>query len=481
MTWVAIILYSLTVIGLGWWASRNTADGLGFWTADRSLGAGSVGLSISAGFMSVSWSCVYAVQLFYWYGLAGIWLITVPWLIALTGIYFLAKKYHGLPSFSQPEMVGNRFGIGVKRTVAIALAFVFLVWGGAEIYVAARLLAPGLDISIAATILGISAVVGMYATLGGFKAVVATDKLQYVIVALYITAMAWFAANGLWEKGYTWFPDKDILTLKTGRSWTDLLGPGMLTIILGFMAYLPGWLFETDLWVRVQAAKSARAARKGMLIAGTNALIFVGILPLFIGIAALAIYTPVAGVAPLVTGIEGDTIFIALVRDYAPAWLAMLVAIGLVAAAMSTIDTCLNVMALSIGYDLLQLHHKKNGKVLSQLVTVGAMAAAAVFALNTESLWDIFYLSGGILTTTVAFPVAAVFYKDINSKGVFFSVVFGFTTTILAYFLQSAGILAEIQPDWINASDLGYILWGILLAGIGYLFGLIRSKWDSAA
>ena len=109
MVWMAVFLYSVAAIYLGWYASRKTEDGVGFWTADRSLGYGSVGLSISAGFMSVSWSCVYAVQLFYWYGLGAIWLITLPWMAALIGIYILAQKYHNLSAFSQPEMVGNRF------------------------------------------------------------------------------------------------------------------------------------------------------------------------------------------------------------------------------------------------------------------------------------------------------------------------------------------------------------------------------------
>ena len=56
----------------------------------------------------------------------------------------------------------------------MALAFVFLVWGGAEIYVAARLLAQPLGVSLRLAIVGISLVVGIYATAGGFRAVVAT-------------------------------------------------------------------------------------------------------------------------------------------------------------------------------------------------------------------------------------------------------------------------------------------------------------------
>ena len=476
MTWFAITLYALAAIYLGWQAGQQTEDGASFWTAGRSLSAASVGLSVSAGFMSVSWSCVYAVQLFYWYGLAAIWLITIPWLITLGGIYWLATKYHKLPSFSQPEMVASRFGIGPKRIVALALAFVFLVWGGAEIYVAAKLLAPELGISVSWMITGICIIVGIYATLGGFRAVVATDKLQYVIVALYILTMGWLAVKGLNLTEKRLLPLPGIMTFKSARSWTDLAGPGLLTIIIGLIAYLPGWLFETDLWIRVQAAASARKARRGMLIAGFNALLFVGFLPLMIGIAALELFPPDNGLAPAIIGNEGDTVFVALVQTFAPAWLAMLVAVGLVAAAMSTIDTCVNVMALSIAYDFFALHKRKNGTRLSQYITLLAVLAAGIFAMNTESLWDIFYLSGGVLTTSVAFPVAAVVLPRINKNSVYWSALFGFTGTIVAYFLQSNGILALVQPQWLQASDLAYILWGLAFAAAGYFFGLIKKE-----
>ncbi len=471
MIWIAVLLYVIIAIYLGWRAHKLTENGAGFWTAGRSLSATSVGLSISAGFMSVSWSCVYAVQLFYWYGLAAIWLITIPWLLALTGIYFLANKYHALPAFSQPEMVGDRFGKNAKRIVAFALAFVFLVWGGAEIYVAANLLAPQLGVSVVWTITGICIVVGIYATLGGFRAVIATDKLQYIIVAFYILVMAFFAVQGLADQEKSILPQTSTVTLKSNRSWTDLAGPGVLTILIGLVAYLPGWLFETDLWVRVQAARNDQAARRGMIIAGGNAFLFVGILPFIIGVAALSLFPPVAGDAPAIVGNQGDAIFVALVHHYSPGWLTLLVAVGLVAAAMSTIDTCVNVMALSIAYDMFQIHKKPNGRKLSQYITAVVMVVAGIFALNTESLWDIFYLSGGILTAAVAFPVAAIFIPGVNRRGVTWSAFFGLTGTTVAYFLQAGGILQIIQPEWLNMTDLAYILWGILSAVIGYLLG----------
>ncbi|NIM16506.1 MAG: hypothetical protein GTO45_31220 [Candidatus Aminicenantes bacterium] len=468
-TWIGFILYICITLGLGWLAHIKKDRGAEFWTAGRSLNSLSVGLSISAGFMSISWSCVYAVQLFYWYGIGAVWLITIPWLIALAGIYYLSRRYHHLSAFSQPEMVAARFGKGSKRMIALALAFVFLVWGGAEIYVAGILLAPGLGISTQWVILIISVVVGIYATMGGFRAVVMTDKLQYTIVAFYILAMAWLAAKGLSRVDMNLF-DLAVTGAKSGVSWSNLWAPGVVLIVLTMAAYLPGWIFETDLWLRVQAAKDDRAARRGVLLAGINGLLFVGLFPMFIGAAALFIFPMQGSTFPEIIGYQGDAIFSALVSTYAPGWLAVLFSVGLVAAAMSTIDTCVNVMALSLGYDIGEIHKRTHAEKWSKLVTGGSVFLAFLFALNTESLWDIFYLSSGILTTSVAFPVAAVFMKKVNRRGVLFSSICGFCGTILFYFLESKGILNGIEPGWLRASGLGYILWGMLLAVFGYFF-----------
>ena len=473
--WIAFILYTAAAVYLSWRSLRRGREGADFWTAGRNLSSTSVGLSISAGFMSISWSCVYAVQLFYWYGLGAIWLITIPWLLSLTGIYFLARRYHQLPAFSQPEMVGQRFGPATRRFVALALAFVFLVWGGAEIYVAGTLLAPQMAVSKPVMILIISSVVMIYATLGGFRAVVATDKLQYVIVALYILTIGLLAIRGLSAADLS-LPDPDTPGTKAGLGWTHVISPGIAMVLVTMAAYLPGWLFETDLWVRVQAAKDTRSARAGVALAGINAMVFVGILPLFIGVAAIALFPSEGGLYPATVGYEGESIFTALVSSFAPAWLAVLVSVGLIAAAMSTIDTCANVMALSTAYDIFEIHKRADAQVWSRLATAGAVAAAFVFALNTESLWDIFYLSSGVLTTAVAFPVAAVFIPRADRLGVLWSSIGGLAGIVAAYFLETHGPLVAWEPQWIVDTGLGFVLWGILAAAGGYVCGAFATR-----
>jgi len=282
--------------------------------------------------------------------------------------------------------------------------------------------------------------------------------------------MGWLAWEGLDRLGGG-LPGPDVTGAKSGSSWTHLLAPGMVTILLTFIAYLPGWLFETDLWIRIQAARDSSAARRGVLIAGANALFFVGAVPLFIGIAALKLFPLEGGAIPAVIGYEGDAIFAALVLQFAPEWLAVLVSVGLVAAAMSTIDTCTNVMALSVGYDLLNVQQQSKGTHYSRWITIGSVAASLVFALFTESLWDIFYLSSGILTTAVAFPVAAVFLPNVSGRSVIGSACAGYLGPVLAYFLESRGALSTLEPEWLMDSGIGFIAWGMLAAALGFIAG----------
>lgn len=506
--WIAFLAYSAVAIAVGIAAARRrrlaavesarpAAAERDYWTAGRSLSAASVGLSISAGFLSVSWSCVYAVQLFYWYGLGGVWLITVPWLITLVAIFLLADRYRTLPAFSQPEMVGARFGRRARGVVAVALAFVFLVWGGAEIYVAATLLAPELLVSPSTLVLLIGLVVAVYSMLGGFQAVVDTDKLQFGIVVLYLCGVAALAAYGLGAVGGAsgamsgdGVVGAAVSGAKSDVPWTDLLAPGWALVALTLVAYLPGWIFETDLWLRVQAARDRGAARRGVALAALVALLFVGVVPGFIGVAALQLYPVEDGAFPPAVGNEGDAILAALVRDFAPAWLAGLLAVGLVAAAMSTIDTCTNVVALSVAYDLLGIGaptetgsagHSSFG---SRAVTVASVAAACAFALGIDSLWDIFYLSSGVLTTAVAFPVAAVFSRRVLAPAVTGSAAAGLVGTATAYFLETRGLLAPVEPAWLAASGVGFVLWGLVAALVGGLAGQwvgIRSAAGTAA
>jgi len=151
--WIAFLGYSAIVVGTGFYIYRREKrkgiffDNQEYWTARRKLSGISTGLSISASMMSISWSCVYGVQLFYWYGIGGAWLLLFPWLITMGGFYVLTPLFRKMKIFSQPELIGKKFGKQSRMLLAPALIFVFTIWAGAEIFAAGIIISPFLKIS----------------------------------------------------------------------------------------------------------------------------------------------------------------------------------------------------------------------------------------------------------------------------------------------------------------------------------------------
>ncbi|RMG63587.1 MAG: sodium:solute symporter family protein [Calditrichaeota bacterium] len=480
--WTAFLLYSVVVVGLGfriWRRERSGSRGFDsnqFWSAGRRLSGWAAGLSISASMMSISWSGVYGVQLFYWYGVGGAWLLIIPWLVTMLGFFLLVPLFRRLKVFSQPELLEKRFGPRARRLLAPTLIFVFTVWGGAEIYAAGITLAPFLGISLPATLFLIALVVALYSFTGGFQAVVSTDKIQFALVAGFISIMAGIGLYALTARGglgLLWSANQ--LAPRANPHWPALLSPGWALIVLTLVAYLPGWLVETDIWIRLQAARDDGQARKAILLAGANSLIFVGLMPLLIGLSALLLYPPVAGEIPARLQ-DGALIFNALMSDFAAPWLSILLGIGLAAAAMSTVDTCANVVALSLAYDVLEplagarLTARRRER-LARGTSVLAVALAFIYALFTNSLWDIFYLSSGLLTTTVFLPVMAAFRPGVRPAQAYGSLIFGLVGTLLFYYLEKWGWLASAQPAWLAETGLGYILWGLACSVAGFVLG----------
>jgi len=454
--WLGFILYAVFVVYLGWRSYRSKQPAsevdVDFWAAGKSLGPWATGLSISASFMSISWSCVYAVQLVYWYGLSALWLLAIPWLIVMVFYYILTPHFRKLPAFSQPEMVAQRFGQNTRAYLALPLAFVFLVWGGAEIFAAAKILSPILDISFHLILAFIAVVVALYSFLGGFAAVVTTDKLQFALVAFFVLSISWVAGKAVLAQEslvdvFNTLPSPP----KSDSSALSMfaVGPGLIALTL--LAYLPGWVVETDIWLRLQASKTNTTARKGVTIAAFNSVVFMAGLPVLIGLAALYLYPPNGAEIPSELN-DGDAIFALLIRDHSPALLTALLIVGLSAAAMSTIDTCSNVMALSLSYDIIEPYLAKRKKtvdlrIVARVMSAGAVMLAYIYALFTDSLWDIFYLSSGILTTTIFIPMIALFRKNATQVQVQSAATAGFISTLIFIFWRKMESYNRFNPS----------------------------------
>ncbi len=426
VAYIAIVLFAS-------FRSRGSRDPSGFWTENRSVSGMRAGISLSATFMSISWSVVYGIEVFLKFGLGGFFVLSLPWLVVLGLFVWLAPKLRNIPVFSQPELIGKKFSRRAGQLAAIPILLVFIIWAGAEMDVAASLLSSVTGLNSTALLLTIAVVIGLYMMTSGTHAVILTDVIQYLLVVVFFILILW-AGTG------TVTPNPTVTTLDFDR-----IHP--LFILITFVAYLPGWLAETDIWVRLQITPDGRQARLAMMVALANGVLFVFIMPM------LAARLVPAGISD---GTAGVASLLALIRSPIGAGLA---ALGLVAASMSTIDTCVNVAAMTLSYDLRQSRTLAANRIAVWI----AVAAAVLFAIYSNSLMDAFYLSSGLLSTALFIPVMACYRKRGSDRGVRAVLIGAPLATIFFYAIERASWFAI--P---GANGVSYILMGFGTAVILY-------------
>ena len=427
-------IYAAIVIAFSFLSKKKGETEESFWTDNRQVGGLRSGISLSATFMSISWSVAYGIEVFLNYGTGGFFVLSLPWLIVLGIFFILAPKLRDIPVFSQPELIGKKFGKKAATLSAIPILLVFVIWAGAELAVAAKIIGLATETDYTFILLFSVLIIAVYMSLSGIEAVIITDVIQYSIIVVFFIIMLFAGKNSEMENPAV-------------MAWPkDRINP--FFIFLTFLAYLPGWLVETDIWIRLQITKNGKEARKAMAVAFINAFLFVFIFPM-----AVAFFVP----ENIKSGEKAIFYLISLLKNKV---LLSLAAIGLVAASMSTIDTCLNVAAMTLSYDL----KKKKTKTFNIVSIWIVSLLAAISGLYFDSLKDAFYLSSGIFSTTLFYPVMAAYSKRNLKKGVEAVLISAPVFTIISYIAEKYGYL-KIP----NANGIGYILISVIFSTIVFL------------
>ncbi len=475
--WLGTIGYCVAMVFIGVWIRRRIRHDQGeqmnfeFWIAKRQLPGWRLAISLTAGWLMLGW-VGFGMSQIYMYGATGLWILPIPWLILCVLVIFMVPFVRRIAAVSLPQGIGKRYGSSARTILAVLSLLVFLSWTQAELFMGGYLMAPFLPLPawlqgamqscagamhIQATEMQLRQFFCMfllvlpiiiYVWLGGFRANVATDVAQFALMAPFMIILAVFAINGAVSHGNV------IETLRqTTPPWADAgqmfnLGfLGWLFPVILLIGYLPGWLIEQDLVIRLQAARSTRESRKaawwGLLLIG----VFVIILPAIIAFCSLVIYPPQNG-GPNhqvgdAAGQEAYNICSALIQQM-PGWLSVFMLIGIIASQMSTVDTFANVSALALAYNLvepsakgLSLRSSPRGRLmLARVISVLVLLIALVCAAVSQSLKDVYYISSGILSACVAIPTIFVFWRRTTLPAVITAAILGFVGTVGAFIFE---------------------------------------------
>lgn len=242
---------------------KKGLKGADFWySARRSQGWISLGLSFFASSMG-AWVLFAAPEvgiLSGWWGILGYALASsVPFAaVAKLGPHIHERFPEG---FCLTDWVRQRYGRTLQLYVALISIFYMWIYLVAELTSVGNLIRDMSGLDPVNSLLPVSIFTLMYTSLAGLPASIWTDRLQGVIMVVFIVVTIFACFSGLQIKQEKW---------EEVSVWTDKGFESLVTLVL---AILGAELFNMGNWQRVYAAQSTVALRKGCAFGGT--LIFV--------------------------------------------------------------------------------------------------------------------------------------------------------------------------------------------------------------
>lgn len=233
--------------------ASSTKAGVDFWYSARgSQGCVSLGLSFFASSMG-AWVLFAAPEVGIisgWWGVLGYALASaLPFgFVAVLGPVIRRRFAEG---FCLADWVRQRFGRATQLYVAIVSIFYMWIYLVAELTSVGNLILSMSGLDPLHALLPVSLFTVLYTTFAGLPASIWTDRLQGVIMALFVLValIACFSdveiASGKWEAVST---------------WSDKGFESLVTLVL---AILGAELFNMGNWQRVYAASDEAALRKG--------------------------------------------------------------------------------------------------------------------------------------------------------------------------------------------------------------------------
>jgi Na+/proline symporter len=335
---VLLLLFAFVAcqLALGFWAARRIASADDFLVAGRRLGPVLATASIFATWFGAE-SCIGAAGNAYAEGVSIA--TTEPFAyglcLVLCGLFF-AARFHRERITTLADFFAGRFGRPTERLAALLLLPSSLLWAAAQVRAFGHIVASNSDGALsaeAATAIAAGVAI-LYTTSGGLLADVITDVLQG---ALLLLGLAILAAAVLLHPA----PPQALLPVPelAGES----LAPNWLDVLEAWAIPLCGSVVAQEVLSRCLAARTPRIARNAAVLGGAIYLI-AGCVPLAIGVAG----------PTLAPGLEDpEALLPHLSSTLLPGALNAIFAGALIAAILSTVDSCLLVVASVVTRNLL--------------------------------------------------------------------------------------------------------------------------------
>ncbi|MDA0312030.1 MAG: sodium/solute symporter [Gemmatimonadetes bacterium] len=444
MVHTLLAIYTVMLAHHAWSGKRQTKDLADYYVGGRSMGGWVIGLSFFATYASTNSFVGFSGRTYAW-GLP--WLLFIPASVAfcLFAWIVVAPRLRSftaaMDSLTIPDFIGFRFNSTAARVFAavivIAASFFYMT---AVFKGIGNLLEVFLEIPYKISIVIVFFVVMTYTMIGGFISVVKTDAVQGVVMmlaAVLLFAGTVSAAGGLGS----------ILEVRAQPGGEELFtwGGGVaIPVLIGTMvAGLVKFVVEPRQLSRFFALEGDKAIRTGMIVSSvTFAAVFSLLIP--VGMYARRIFP---------SGIDDtDLVVPRLLSEVFGQGTSAFLMVAMVAAAMSSLDSVLLVMASTAERDLAAIVVPGRSEKQEMAWTKGWVALFAfitmLISLNPPGGIVELTAFSGALYGACFFPtlVLGLHWKRGNGNAVLGSFVTGIVVLLTWTFVPGSEIIHEIFP-----------------------------------
>ncbi|MBS0211066.1 MAG: sodium/solute symporter [Planctomycetes bacterium] len=464
--WI-VIIYLAAMLIIGWCVTDGSRDVEGYTVGNRQMRGWVIGMSVLGTFLSSITFLAVPARVYkdgnwnaYVFGMA------LP-VAAVVAVFCFIPLYRGKVHLSAYELLEQRFGYWARGYAAFSFLALQLLRVAMVLLLVALAVEPLLGWGVVNTLVAISLVVIVYDVMGGIKAVIWTDVAQVFVLTIGAAWCLWAMVSAhpggveqFWQRipaGSFSLGSYDPTDLAHSTFW--------IVFLYGISENMRNYGTDQNYVQRMLCAADAHEARKSIWI---GALSYLPISAIFCLIgtglhvyyhapaphALLAADVEPSGLALIVTPQQlpldtaADQVFPYFIKHELPPLARGLVIAGILAAAMSTVDSCLNSMSMIVLVDLVR-RFRRRGPVIPEIITLRLFTAGL----------------GGAATL-----LAATIYGSHGSDG---------SRTLLDIWWQYAGVagaglfglfllawLMPAIPSWgaliAIVSSLPVLLWGIM-------------------
>ncbi|MGO2659935.1 sodium/proline symporter PutP [Mycetocola reblochoni] len=449
---IAITLYFIGMLLIGWFAYRRTSDLDDYMLAGRGLKPGVAALSAGASDMS-GWLLMGLPGALYLTGLVEAWiaigLLIGAWLnwtfVAprLRSYTEVAKNSITIPSFLENRVRDRSHVLRIGASIVILAFFTFYVSSG---FVAAGVFfESSFQVPYLAGMLLVAAITLVYTLFGGFLGATLTDVAQGLLM---LAALVSVPIVTVIDMGGIGAVVDQVTALDPNH--LNLIEGGTVAGIISAAAWGLGYFGQPHIIVRFMALRSPGEARRartigmGWMLLTTGGAVATGL----IGFAYFATH-------PELTLSHPEAVFLQLSQIMFHPFVAGLVLAAVLAAIMSTVSSQLIVTSSALVEDLYTIVARRpvSDRRMVALGRAGVLVVAVVAGLialdRTSSILELVgFAWAGFGAAFGPIILLSLFWKRLTAAGAVVGMVVGTVTVFIWGKLPIHEVIYELIPGF---------------------------------